>query len=153
MSKMNYFITKKTQDEKAWIYINATSHPIDLVNAEPESLDERKVDGTIDIWETINGTWKDETVSDGCLTFLKRSFVISESELENVVNELAVLVSKDPDLKILLIVSLPVLLNYSEQIQQKAKELGIVVKPVSIVSATKRHIKPPVACMYYWSVI
>jgi len=132
------------------IYINGTSHPIDMAFADPNVLDERKVDFTVDVDIPINIDFEDTKETFGNLTLLKREPVITDETLTTLfglLNDAEKL--KESDEPIVLIVSFATLSALPSNLIDDLKAHNTFV--VSIVSATKRSIKPPVACATFFS--
>ncbi len=137
---------------KEKIFLNCTSHEINLKDVEPASLNESVFDSTLPVFETLNGAWIDETFEEDGIKLLKRTFELNYTELETLLFKIKE--KYDGNTKIYLICSLPVVLNYSNRIKILAKEpFGLDVQVVGVIPATKRGVYPVVACEKYWSIV
>ena len=137
---------------KEKVFLNCTSHEINLIDSTPACLDESVYTRKLPVFETLNGAWIDETFEQDGLKLLKRTFDLS---FEKILAFLSKVQEKyDGDVKIYLICALPVVLNYSNEIKLIAEEtFGLDVQVVGVVSATKRGVYPAVACEKFWSII
>jgi len=150
MIKKVYFL------EDNAIVINGTSHPVDFVNASPNSVgDEVEPDFTLESLVIIGGGFKDVIVEKNGIKLAKREFVVDkESFLDRFEKIYNYLVKEGLDNKsVYIIVSLPVLLNFDYQwLNELNKDSQSHINLVGVVMATNRGTKKKVACAKYFSI-
>lgn len=129
-------------------FVNCTSHNIDMYDAMPNSLNERRVMFVLEKYEELGGEWEDEITHESGLLLVSRKLKVKGEDIKKLLEK----IKQEFGAEINLIVSLPVLLHNKEKIKSISSILKMNIRPVSIISATKRNVKPPVACMRYWSV-
>jgi len=138
------------------IVINGTSHPVDLIDASPNSVKEFvEPDFTLESLVTIGGEFKDVTVEKNGVKLAKREFIIDkESFLGNLEKIYDYLVKEGLDGKsVYIMVSLPVLLNFDYQwLNELNKDSQSHINIVGVVMATDRSLMKKIACAKYFSI-
>jgi len=131
---------------KNFYLYNCTSHRLDLTDAEPASLNERIVELSVPVDYTINGDWVDTTRTESSVKLTKRKLRLDREEVLTALRPIIAKHKGTSDI-VLVVVARPVL-ECKHQLEQWCREaFGYVPRFVGVISATKRHIKPPVACM------
>ncbi|MHA1506364.1 MAG: hypothetical protein ACTSR0_04145 [Candidatus Asgardarchaeia archaeon] len=133
------------------LYINCTSHPLDFAEAEPDTLNHRRVDFTVPVFTSINIKFTDTVTKHRGITFLRREPILTaetHDKMRSVID--AVRKEKKEGEVAVIILSFPALSALAFFNNQTVKEDIFLC---SIVSATRREIKPPVACALHFSIL